>query len=143
MMIGIDDSAPANRAGMDKLVTQPSKTFPSTLRMSGKHAFAGVYDGRVRETRGPLTVYAKPNGLSHSRIGLSISRRVGTAPRRNRIKRLLRESFRLMQHELPQGYDWIIIARPHEPLALGEYQKILLELVQRLDATWMKRRGNP
>src|SRR3954469_10609766 len=128
---------------MDKLVTQGKQTFPRTHRLSGKESFAAVYDARVRETRGPLTVYARPNGLPNSRIGLSISRRVGIAPRRNRIKRLLRESFRLMQHEMPRGYDWIIVARPHEPLALAEYQKLLAELTRRLDATWMKRQENP
>jgi ribonuclease P protein component len=124
-------------------VIQKKHAFPRTHRLKGKETFAGVYDARVRETRGPITIYAKPNSVSHPRLGLSISRRVGTAPRRNRIKRLLRDSFRLMQHEFPRGYDWIIVARPHKPLALAEYQKILAALMLKLHAAWMKREGNP
>jgi ribonuclease P protein component len=120
-------------------VPQPRQTYPRNHRLKGKQTFAGVYDARVRETSGPVTIYAKPNGLPHPRLGLSISRRVGTAPRRNRIKRLLRETFRLMQHDFPRGYDWIIVARPHEPLPLAEYQKILAALMRKLHAAWMRR----
>jgi ribonuclease P protein component len=78
--------------------------------------------------RGPLAVYSIKNVLPHSRWGLSVSRRVGSAPKRNRIKRLVRESIRLLQHELPVGYDFLIVIRPHEPLALAGYQKLLKEL---------------
>lgn len=123
-------------------MTAKKQTYPRTHRLKGKETFAGVYDARVRETRGPVTIYAKPNGLPHPRLGLSISRRVGTAPRRNRIKRLLRDTFRLMQHEFPRGYDWIIVARPHAPLELSEYQKILGALLVKLHAAWMKREGS-
>jgi ribonuclease P protein component len=114
-------------------------TYPRTHRLSGKVAFAKVYDARVRQSRGPLTLYARPNGLTHSRLGLSVSRRVGTAPGRNRIKRMLRESYRLMQHDLPRGYDWIIVVRAHEPLALAEYQKLLSALTSNLHEAWEKR----
>jgi ribonuclease P protein component len=75
-----------------------------------------------------LTLWAVRNELEFSRIGISIGRIVGNAARRNRIKRLLRESFRLMQSELPAGYDWVIALRPHEPLTLGEYRKLLKSL---------------
>lgn len=113
-------------------------TFPRSHRLGGKVTFAAVYDARVREVRGPLVIYAKPNSLSHSRIGLSVSRRVGTAPRRNRIKRLLRESFRLLQNELPQGFDWIIVVRPHEPQELETYQKLLAAMTANLHKAWEK-----
>ena len=116
-----------------------SHTYPRTHRLSGKLAFSAVYEARVRESRGPVTIYARPNDLPHPRLGLSIARRVGTAPRRNRIKRLLREAFRLMQHDFPRGYDWIVIARPHEPLPLAEYQRILSALMVKLHAAWERR----
>jgi ribonuclease P protein component len=114
--------------------------FPRSHRLSGKLSFSAVYDARVRESAGPLTVYGKPNDLPHSRIGLSIPRRVGTAPRRNRIKRLLREAFRLTQHERPTGYDLIIVVRPHEPLSLAEYQQILLTTTAKLHEKWIARK---
>jgi ribonuclease P protein component len=107
-------------------------TFPKSHRLGGKYEFAAVFDAKVRESRGPLTIYAKPNDLGHSRLGLSISRKVGTAVRRNRIKRLLRESFRLMQHDLPSGYDLVVVVRPHEPLILAEYQRLVSALAVKL-----------
>ena|SRR5581483_2935273 len=117
------------------------QTFPRSHRLSGKESFAAVYDARVRQTRGALVMYAKPNGLPHSRIGISISRRVGSAPKRNRIKRLLRESYRLLRHDLPVGFDWIIVVRGHETMALEEYQRLLRELMTKLQEAWQKRNG--
>jgi ribonuclease P protein component len=115
-------------------------TYPRSHRLSGKNAFARVFDEKVRESRGPLTAYAAPNDLLHPRLGISISRRVGTAPRRNRIKRLLREAFRLHQYDLPVGYDLVITVRPHGPLPLADYQKLMTHLMLKLHAAWQKRR---
>src|SRR5918993_5272058 len=107
-------------------------SFPRSLHLRSPAEFAAVYDAKVRESRGPLLVYALPNDLGHPRIGLSVSRKVGTAVRRNRIRRLLREAFRLMQHDFPRGYDLVLVVRPHEPLMLAEYQKMLSGAVFRL-----------
>ena len=117
-------------------------SLPKSRHLRLPAEFAAVYEGRVRESRGPLTVYAKPNELRHPRLGMSVSRKVGTAVRRNRIRRLLREAFRLMQHDLPSGYDLVVVVvRPHEPLMLAEYQKMLAAIVVRLHGVWAKRGG--
>jgi len=92
-----------------------------------------VYDVGAKETRGPLRIFARANGLAYSRLGISISRRVGIAVKRNRIKRLLREAFRLSREALPTGYDWVVVVRPHEPMGLGEYQDLLRSLTQQLE----------
>jgi ribonuclease P protein component len=123
-------------------VGEKRNTFPRTHRLGGKLAFAQVYDARVRVTRGPLTVYAKANGLEHSRMGISIPRRVGSAPKRNRIKRLLRESYRLMRAGLPLGFDWIVVVRGHEVLALNECQELMGAMTQDLARKWEKRTGS-
>ena len=120
-------------------MTRRRHTFPRSHRLSGKNAFANVFDAKMRESRGPLTVYAVPNDLPHPRLGISIGRRVGTAPRRNRIKRLLREAFRMHQHDLPAGYDLVITVRTHEPLLLADYQKLMTHLMLKLHAAWQKR----
>ena len=73
-----------------------------------------------------------PTDKPSPRFGLSVPRRVGAAPRRNRIKRLLRESFRLMQHDFPRPYDLVIVVRPHEPMILAEYQRALSQLMLKL-----------
>jgi ribonuclease P protein component len=114
-------------------------TFRRTHRLGTKLGFSRVYDARVRESRGPLTVYGLPNELGHPRLGLSVSRKVGTAVRRNRIKRLLREAFRMHQYDLPAGYDLVFVVRPHEPLALAEYQKLMTHLMLRMHKAWEGR----
>jgi ribonuclease P protein component len=117
--------------------------LPKSRHLRLPSEFAAVYEARTRESRGPLTVYALPNALGFPRLGMSVSRKVGTAVRRNRIRRLVRESFRLLQHDLPQGYDLVVVVRPHEPLILAEYQKLLTGMLVRLHNTWSKRRPPP
>jgi len=58
-----------------------------------------------------LVIYIRPNELSFCRLGLSVSKRVGTAVTRNRLKRLLREAVRSLLQEFPFHYDFIIVAR--------------------------------
>ncbi len=114
-------------------------SFRRSLHLRRPSEFKAVYEAGVRQSRGPLTVYALPNSKDHPRLGLSTSRRVGNAVRRNRIRRLLRESFRLLQHDLPRGYDWVIVVRPHEPLILADYQRLLSALFVKLHAVWKDR----
>ena len=110
----------------------PNLTFPRTHRLSGKLQFAAVYDAKRKTTRGPLVIFSLKNNLPNSRLGLSVSRKVGVAPARNRIKRLLREAFRLSQHELPKGLDLVIVVRPHKALELGEYQQLLKSAMEKI-----------
>jgi ribonuclease P protein component len=110
--------------------------LPRSHRLAGRAEFAAVFDARVRASAGPLTVYARPNELGHPRLGITIGRKVGTAPRRNRIKRMLRESFRLLQHDLPAGDDLVIVVRPHDPLELEQYQHLLRDMAGRAHAKW-------
>ena len=114
-------------------------TFPKSHHLLLPRQFDAVYAARVRESRGPLTVYALPNDLGHPRLGLSVSRKVGVAVRRNRIRRLLREAFRLMQHDFPAGYDLVVVVRPHPPLALAEYQKLVSGIMVKLHNVWRRR----
>src|SRR5689334_22667493 len=118
-------------------------TFSKSKRVRSRLEFAAVFDAKIRQSRGPLTAYALPTAHPLPRLGLSVPRRVGTAPRRNRIKRLIREAFRLMQHDFPRAYDLIIVVRPHEPLILAEYQRILSALMVKLHLAWQDRERSP
>lgn len=83
--------------------------FPKQVRLRTKSDFARVYQNHAY-SRGPLfNVLVAANQRDYSRLGLSVSRQVGNAVQRNRWKRLLRESFRLMQSRLPAGIDIIVI----------------------------------
>ena len=113
--------------------------FERKKRLSGRRAFSAVFDARMRRAAGPLSILTRPNNLEHCRLGLSVSRKVGNAVKRNRIKRLLRESFRLGQHNLPTGYDIVVVVRPHETLKLDDYQRLLLPAVRSSDEKWKRR----
>ena len=101
-----------------------------------------VYRSRTSERAGPLVIYALPNELSHSRLGLSVPRRVGRAVARNRIKRLLREVFRHHQYDLPRGYDFVINVRGHDPLKGDAYEALLCTAMERLHERWVKKCRN-
>lgn len=113
--------------------------FPKRLRLRKKRQFDAVFRARIAKRVGLIRVHGVPNGLGHHRLGLSISRRVGKAVKRNRIKRMLREAFRLTRHELPGAYDLVIVAFPHELRPLSEYQRLLGDAVHRLDKYYRKR----
>src|ERR1041384_4070516 len=117
-------------------------TFPRSRRLPDGADFSAAMLARVRESRGPIMLYARPNGLPHPRLGLSVARPGGAAAGRNLIKRRLREAFRLHQHDLPIGYDLVIVVRPHKPLILAEYQKLLTSLMLKLHAHWSQRQAN-
>ncbi len=101
--------------------------------MAHAREFEAVYEAKVRASAGPLTVWARPNGLDYCRLGLAVARRGGTAVARNQIKRRLRESFRLLQHELPAGYDLVVTARAHPPQGRAEYETLLVTAVRALE----------
>jgi len=56
-------------------------------------------------------VYVKRNTLSYPRLGISVPKHIGTAPHRNRIKRLIRETFRLSQDALTTPVDMVVVVR--------------------------------
>ena len=75
--------------------------FPRERRLLQKAEFDVVFAARHSASDGVLIVYGLPNEKTGPRLGLVVSKKVGKAVRRNRWKRLLREAFRLAQHELP------------------------------------------
>lgn len=109
-------------------------------RLRGQDAFKHVFEANVRKDAGPFSLMGVPNGDTRVRLGISIGRRVGSAVRRNRIKRLLREAFRLTQHDWPVGYDLVCVVRPHVPRLLAEYQRMLFNTIRSLHLEWERRR---
>ena len=94
--------------------------------------FRRVYDFRRSVSDGHIIVYAAPNNLPHLRIGFSVSRKVGPATYRNRLRRLYREAFRLTRHEMPAGLDLVLIPRPGGEQTLAGLLEALPKLVSQV-----------
>jgi ribonuclease P protein component len=71
-------------------------------------------------------VFAKPNEQEFHRLGVVVSKEVGTAAYRNRIKRVLREFFRLQKHRIKGALDIIVMAK--RGCVLGKYVDVKDEL---------------
>jgi ribonuclease P protein component len=85
----------------------------TSARLSRSAEFERVYrQGRSTANR-HLVLYTFPNpSVQAPRLGLSVSRKVGGAVERNRVKRLLREAFAQSAGDLSPGHDVVVVARP-------------------------------
>jgi ribonuclease P protein component len=101
-------------------------------RIRSSRDFASIYDERQRAGDDVLLVFAARNPDEETRMGVSVSKKHGNAIKRNRLKRLLRESFRLSQHQLPSGLDLVLIPRQKSAAGLQDYQSSLVRLVGKL-----------
>ncbi len=120
-------------------MTKDASGADRASRLSTAKEFQRVFARRTRTDLGFITVHAALNELAHTRLGLSIGSRVGNAVRRNRVKRLVREAFRLSYAQLPRGVDLVISARSHPDRPMDEYKTALIEQATRLEA--QLRRG--
>ena len=81
--------------------TKSLKLNKDFRRAYASSSFAGGY----------TVVYARKNKYPFNRLGLTAGKSVGKAVVRNRLKRLMRESYSLMEDDIKKGYDLVIVAR--------------------------------
>ena len=85
--------------------------FGAELRLRSKLQFDAIYAGGRRVDDRYFGLRVKANGLDHPRIGLAVAiKTMGSAVARNKVRRLVRESFRLAQHDLPP-VDIVVAAK--------------------------------
>lgn len=122
-------------------MAEPDQRFRKHEHLRRPTDFQRVYQRRCPASDAWLLVYVAPNELTHSRLGLSVSRKYGGAVARNRLRRLYREAYRLTKHELPGGLDIVLVPRsPNEP-SLDSLRHSLGNLVRRA-ARKLKRGGD-
>jgi ribonuclease P protein component len=83
-----------------------STTLTASPEFERVYRNGSVYRGRL------FSVHALPNATGEPRLGLSVSKKVGTAVKRNKVRRRLKEAFRFSAQRLPDNLDVVISARP-------------------------------
>jgi ribonuclease P protein component len=102
--------------------------FPKQSRLLRRADFRTVYEQGQRRSASLCTVFWHSNGLKFSRLGITVPVRVGGAVVRNRIKRRVREVFRLNRMSIPAGWD--IVVNPRSGAARAAFPALERELLR-------------
>ena len=101
--------------------------FSESLKKNQQFQF--VYKNGKSYANKYLVMYVKENGLEINRIGISVSKKVGNSVVRHRVKRLVRESYRLHENIFNSGLDIVIVGRPSAAtVGYEEVESALLHL---------------
>lgn len=108
----MSDKLSAVAPGVSSALSLDSFRYRSSHRLVKAVQFDRVFQKNQRSRDQHFVVLARPNHLLYARLGLAVSRKAaGDAVPRNRLKRLIRESFRTHQPPL-RGIDCVVMARP-------------------------------
>ncbi len=82
-----------------------------TVTIKKNRDFRRLYSAGKTAANSLLVVYCRRNKLAINRLGLTVGTRIGKAVKRNRVRRLIREAYRLREGDLRRGYDIVVVAR--------------------------------
>lgn len=80
-------------------------------KVRSNREYRKIYDKGQSKANKHLVVFYKPNGLAYSRIGFTATKKLGNAVIRNKVRRLMKESYYQVQDKVINGYDIVILAR--------------------------------
>jgi len=90
---------------------KPSLRFAKSQHLRKQAEFDQVFRVGVRVGSRYLLARVIPNAYGHARVGFAVPKGVGCIAKRNRVRRVMREAFRLHQHEVPDGVDLVLIPK--------------------------------
>ncbi len=93
------------------MVRKADERFPWRQRIVKSSDFRSLYNTGRRLDAGKFVLFGRPNSLGYHRLGLTVSRKVGGAVVRNRVKRLFREIFRRSSAAIPCHFDLVVNAK--------------------------------
>ncbi len=99
--------------------------FTASLREN--RDFRRIYASAPSAVSSCLAVYGRRNRLGTSRLGITVGTKVGNAVVRNRVRRRIKESYRLHEHEFMPGFDVVVVARTRA--ATAPYAKLEHDLL--------------
>jgi len=106
--------------------------FSKSLKLN--HLFRRLYSKGKSSANGLLVLYCRPNGSQENRIGLTVSAKLGHAVVRNRVRRRLREIYRLNERKFLPGYDIVVVVRSRAVTApYGKLESAYLHLAKKLN----------
>lgn len=114
--------------------------FRQHQRLHLQRDFRRILRRRCVASDDRLVVYVDSNGLDWTRLGIRASARLGPAVVRNRLRRLVREAFRLRQDRLPAGLDVLCTLRAADRPVLRDYIDRLPKLVRAAAAKLPRRK---
>ncbi len=82
-----------------------------TTAMNRNYQFRRMYRSADSRANAYLVLYYRKNRGMENHLGITVSKKVGTAVVRNRVRRLIKENYRLYEKQIRQGYDVVIVAR--------------------------------
>ncbi len=120
------------------IAAHSDQSYPKQLRLLKSAEFQAVFKRRCSVADRMLVVYAMPNQLPYSRLGVVVSRKVGNAVVRNRWKRTIREAFRTARDAMPAGLDLVVLPRasaePHTKTMTQSLRELAVAAHEKLRA---------
>lgn len=97
-----------------------------TVPLKKNYEFVRIYKKGKFYAGKYITLYILKNNYGMNRLGITANKKVGKSVRRNRVKRLIRESYRFYEDFIAEGFDMVVVARSNE--VLPEYSDISREM---------------